>query len=94
MTLLQLQAAELAFGHVPLLQDVSFVLQEGERVCLLGRNGSGKSTLLGVLEGRIILDSGEIWRQSGLKVSALAQDVPEGMDATLFEVVAGGLGDD
>lgn len=94
MTLLQLHAAELAYGHVPLLEDVSFVLQEGERVCLLGRNGSGKSTLLGVLEGRITLDSGEIWRQSGLRVSALAQDVPEGMDATLFEVVAGGLGDD
>jgi ATP-binding cassette subfamily F protein uup len=92
MTLLQLQAAELAYVHVPLLHEVSFVLQEGERVCLLGRNGSGKSTLLGVLEGRIRLDAGEVWRRSGLRIAALAQEVPQGLDVTVFEVVASGLG--
>jgi ATP-binding cassette subfamily F protein uup len=76
----------------PLLENVTFQIEKGERVCLVGRNGVGKSTLLKLLGGEMLPDSGEIWRRQGLSVAALEQDVPAGFDGTIFDVVAQGLG--
>ncbi|HKQ29985.1 MAG TPA: ATP-binding cassette domain-containing protein, partial [Burkholderiales bacterium] len=45
MTLLSLRNISLAYGHYPLLANVDFQIEAGERVCLVGRNGTGKSTL-------------------------------------------------
>lgn len=93
MSLIQLQAASVAFGHLPLLSEVDLTIENRERVCLIGRNGTGKSTLLNVLAGRQPLDSGRYWRRDGLKVASLEQEVPAAESATLFEIVASGLGD-
>ena len=93
MSLIQLQAGCLAFGHVPLLDDVDLNIDSRERVCLIGRNGTGKSTLLNVLAGEQTLDSGQVWRRDGIRIARLAQEVPGTADETLFEVVSQGLGD-
>ena len=81
------------FAEQPLLDNVSFQIEKGERVCLVGRNGVGKSTLLKLLNGEMLPDSGEIWRRQGISVAALGQDVPAEFDGTVSEMVAGGLGD-
>lgn len=93
MPLLQLRDACLAFGHIPLLDHVDLVIEAKERVCLIGRNGTGKSSLLKVLNQRQPLDSGNLWIQDGLKIAQLAQEVPQAESETLFDTVAGGLGD-
>ncbi len=80
------------FSKPPLLENITFQIEKGERLCLLGRNGEGKSTLLKLLNGEILPDSGEIWRQQGLTVAALDQVVPREFEGTIFEVVADGLG--
>ena len=80
------------FSKPPLLENITFQIEKGERLCLLGRNGEGKSTLLKLLNGEILPDSGEIWRQQGLTVAALDQVVPQEFEGTIFEVVADGLG--
>ena len=46
MPILRLENISHAYGHVPLLTDVDFQVDAGERVCLIGRNGTGKSSLL------------------------------------------------
>jgi ATP-binding cassette subfamily F protein uup len=53
----------------------------------------GKSTLLKLFSGELLADSGTVWRQQGITVAALKQDVPPGFDGTIFEVVAEGLGE-
>ena len=71
---------------------MTFQIEKGERVCLVGRNGVGKSSLLKLLGGEMLPDSGDIWRRQGISVAALEQDVSAGFDGTIFDVVAEGLG--
>ncbi len=92
MTVLTLSQVSLAYGHKPLLDHVDFQIASGERVCLIGRNGTGKSTLFRVISGVAEADDGEIWRKDTLRISHLEQDVPEDGHDTLYDVVAGGLG--
>jgi ATP-binding cassette subfamily F protein uup len=81
------------FGEPPLLENVTFQIEKGERVCLVGRNGVGKSTLLKLLGGEMLPDSGDIWRRQGISVAALEQDVPAGFVGTIFDGVAEGFGE-
>ncbi len=91
MPLVSFDRISIAFGLQPLLEDASFQIDAGERVCLIGRNGSGKSTLLKLVDGEASPDAGEIWRQPGLAIARLAQDLPEADEASVYDVVAHGL---
>ena len=93
MALIGMRNVCWGFGEPPLLENVTFQIDKGERVSLVGRNGVGKSTLLKLLGGEMLPDSGDIWRQQGISVAALEQDVPAGFDGTIFDVVAEGLGE-
>jgi ATP-binding cassette subfamily F protein uup len=91
--LLSLQRIALAFGHLPLFEEADLQIEPGERIALIGRNGAGKSSLLRVLSGEQPPDGGTIWRDTGLRVSRLEQDVPAAGDRTVFAEVASGLGE-
>ena len=82
----------MSFGGPRLLDGISFQVEPGQRICLLGRNGEGKSTLLRLLSGDLTPDSGEIARSAGLTVARLSQKVPEVLTGTIYEVVTQGLG--
>ena len=92
MALISTQGVSVGFGGPLLLEDVTFSMDVGERVCLVGRNGSGKSTLLKLLAGEIVPDGGKIVRNRNLKVTRLEQEVPESLSGSIFTVVAAGLG--
>ncbi len=93
MALISLRDVSVSFGGPLLLDHVNLQIERGERVCLLGRNGAGKSTLMRLMHGDLIPDEGEIARQQGLRIALLPQEVPQGLDGTTFEIVAGGLDD-
>ena len=93
MALINLRNVSLAYGGPPLFEQVDFQIEPGERVCLVGRNGTGKSTFMKLLSGDILPDEGEIVRQQGLRVARLTQEVPHGLEGTVYDVVAGGLGE-
>ncbi|HVC20351.1 MAG TPA: ATP-binding cassette domain-containing protein [Vicinamibacterales bacterium] len=93
MPLVALDHVSVAFGHLPLLDEVSLQIEPGERVCVLGRNGAGKSTLLQIVSGELPPDTGTLWRQPGTRVARLVQDVPLSADRPVFDIVADGLGD-
>ena len=58
MSILSLIDVSMAFGGPQLLNKVTLHMDEGERICLLGRNGEGKSTLMRIMTGTIFPDSG------------------------------------
>jgi len=92
MPLFTLDSVSVAFGHLPLLDRVAFQIDRGERVAVIGRNGTGKSTLLKIVAGALAPDAGTVWRQPGVVVSRLEQDVPLATAKPVFDVVAEGLG--
>ncbi|HHH10592.1 MAG TPA: ATP-binding cassette domain-containing protein, partial [Sorangium sp.] len=92
MALLSLRDVQLAFGGPPLFTSLTLHIQQGERLCLLGRNGTGKSTLLKVLSGELSVDDGVVERSRGLRVGVLRQQVPnDADDSTVAQVVRGGV---
>ena len=91
MTFLTLLDAQLAFGHVPLLDHAEFALDAGERVGLIGHNGAGKSSFLRILAGLEQADDGRMQMQQGLRVTYVAQEPVFADGATVFEVIAEGL---
>ena len=92
MAVLSLNDVTFHFAGPPLLEHAELRIEQGERVCLLGRNGAGKSTLMRLLLGELHPDSGSIECQAGLKIARQEQDVPRGTGRTVVEEVAQGIG--
>ena len=91
MALITLLDAQLAFGHVALLDHAGFSLEANERVGLIGRNGAGKSSLLKILGGMEKPDDGSLQVQAGTRIAYVAQEPNLAPDATVFEAASEGL---
>ena len=91
MALLTLIDAQLAFGHVALLDGAALALENGERVALIGRNGAGKSSLLKILAGLDKPDDGTLQIQTGLRRVYVAQEPLFDTGSTVFDAVAEGV---
>ena len=92
MALISYRNLSVSFGGPLLLDDVGISIEKKERICLLGRNGEGKSTLLRILSGQIGADKGESERVPDFRVAKLDQEIPNGVEGSVFDVVAQGLG--
>ena len=76
-----------------MLDGVDLVLNDHERVCLIGRNGAGKSTLMQVITGQIAPDAGNVWRADGLQIATLPQEVPLNDPRSVYQAVSASLGE-
>ena len=72
--LLQISDISLTFGGNPVFDNLSLVVQPGDRVALVGRNGSGKSTLMKVMAGLVEVDRGTRVVSPGVSVGYMEQD--------------------
>ena len=93
MPLAILDKLELAYGHWPLLDGASLVIDVGERFGLIGRNGTGKSSLMKIISGEIKPDAGEVWRKPGLRLAYVPQEPKFSPGHSVFEAVAEGVGE-
>ncbi|MDO8299094.1 ATP-binding cassette domain-containing protein [Lacisediminimonas sp.] len=93
MAVITLSDAQLAFGHVALLNHTEFSLENGERVGLIGRNGTGKSSLLKIIAGRFKLDDGLLVLQQGLRTAYVEQEPSFDPELTVFDAVSNALGE-
>ena len=92
MSLLRVRNLRLGFGGPLLFNGLDLNIEAGERVCLVGRNGCGKSTLLKLLTGSIQPDEGELELRQDCRVALLGQELPGEINASVYDVVASGLG--
>ena len=91
MPLIRFDAVSLKFGAHALLRETDFMIDAGERVCLIGRNGAGKTSMLRLVTGEVEPDSGEINMPSVIGISQLEQALPRDLHQQVTEFVAGGL---
>ena len=91
MALITLLDAQLAFGHVALLDHADFSLESSERIGLIGRNGAGKSSLLKILGELSKPDDGSMQVQQGLRIAYVAQEPQLDAQATIFQAACVGL---
>ena len=93
MSIITVANLEFHIGPRHLLDKVSFAIDAGERLCLLGRNGEGKSTLLKILSGQLQADDGLIQQHQSCRVAYVSQEPQFNSCGTVFDTVAEGLGD-
>ena len=88
MSLLSVDRAAYSNHAGTLFENVSFTINEGDHIGLIGNNGCGKSTLLKAIMGELELSKGRIQKQRGIKIGYIAQSVPERFEnMTLYEVL-------
>ncbi|HAO45418.1 MAG TPA: ATP-binding cassette domain-containing protein, partial [Ferruginibacter sp.] len=63
-----------SFGIRTLFNNISFYVEEGDKIALVARNGSGKSTLLKIIAGLDTADNGTVWVHKDIKVVMLQQE--------------------
>ena len=82
---LQIENLSKSFGDLVLFSDISFVVEERQRIGLIARNGKGKSTLLKIIAGEEPLDDGKITLRGGVRVGYLEQEPDFNGDLTVIE---------
>lgn len=82
---LQIDGISKSFGVLQLFSDISFVVEERQRIGLIARNGKGKSTLLKIIAGDDVPDSGKITMRTGLRVGYLEQEPDFDENLTVIE---------
>src|ERR1700736_1554835 len=81
-----------AFGAITVLEDISFVINSGDRVGIVGSNGVGKTTLLSILVGQESLDAGSSSFAPSTETGYLPQTTPEFYGRTMQDLIYESLG--
>ncbi|MBX9448996.1 MAG: ABC-F family ATP-binding cassette domain-containing protein [Taibaiella sp.] len=89
MHYLSVENLSKTYADRPLFEDISFNINEGDKVALVALNGSGKSTLLKIITGEEIPDEGKVWIHKDVQVVMLGQDAPYQADQTIADVIFG-----
>lgn len=87
MLQLRFNKVSLQFDERPLLVDLSFSIEKGDRVAIIGRNGTGKSTLLKLIQCALEPDEGTVETAQHLKIAYMQQHPPESSTQTLRDFI-------
>ena len=87
--LLDLENVSFGYDEKTILENVTFTINEGERIGFIGPNGEGKTTLIRLMAGELSADGGKIYRKSGLKCGYLAQTGGYESENTVYEEMRG-----
>ena len=82
---LQIENISKSFGELELFSDISFTVEERQRIGLVARNGKGKSTLLKIIAGEEPFDNGKITLRNGVRVGYLEQEPEFASNVTVIE---------
>lgn len=89
--LITFNSVNFSYIGEPILSDINFTLNEGERVGLIGENGAGKTTLLKLITGDLAPESGAVQKKNGISVGFLAQTGGFESDGTVYSEMLGAV---
>ncbi len=89
--ILNAQGVSKRFGAVPLFQEISFTVSDGDRIGLIGPNGAGKSTLLAVLAGEQEPDAGELAVRKRARIGYIKQESSFAPGLTVRDVLVAAM---
>ena len=89
--LITFNSVNFSYIGEPILSDINFTLNEGERVGLIGENGAGKTTLLKLITGDLSPESGAVQKKNGISVGFLAQTGGFESDGTVYSEMLGAV---
>ena len=87
MNLLTVEGVGKTFQDKAIFEDISFGINQGQKIALIAKNGSGKTTLLKVIAGELAPDQGEVNKRKGLRISFLAQEPQLNPSHTIEECI-------
>ena len=85
MIVLSCKDIQKTYGIKKVLENITFTVEDGEKIGIVGLNGSGKSTLFNILSGETSKDIGDIYIQKGLRIGYLKQNININSNKTLFD---------
>lgn len=89
MSVIELKNFSQGFGDKQLFDDANFVLNDKEKIGIIGLNGAGKSTLIKILIGEVLIDEGTIYKHPRFTIKYLDQHANITSDETIKEFLAG-----
>ncbi|MBS4538585.1 ABC-F family ATP-binding cassette domain-containing protein [Clostridium sp. D2Q-11] len=87
MNLLSIESVSKRYSEKELFNNISFGINEGDKIGLIGINGTGKSTLLKIITGEVIPDSGRIIKGNNVRIEYLSQNPYFNEEATVLEQI-------
>lgn len=89
MSIISINNFSQNYGDKLLFEDTSFMLNPNEKMGLTGVNGAGKSTLIKIIMGQVLVDKGEVYRNSKYNIVCLDQHAEINQDCSVKEYLAG-----
>jgi ATP-binding cassette subfamily F protein uup len=90
---LQLDNLSKNWGDLELFKDISFTINQGDKVALIAKNGAGKTTLMNILSGDEVADSGKVLFNSDIRIGYLRQLPELNPDETILEAAFSSTGE-
>ena len=85
MTLIDLQNVSKTFVGEPIFRDISWQINSGRKIGLIGANGCGKTTLFRIIAGELRPETGQVFRAKNLRVGFLRQEIRLEGELTLLD---------
>lgn len=87
MNLLTVENISKSYGEVVLFSNISFGINQGQKIALVAKNGSGKTSILNIVAGKDSTETGQITQRKGIQISFLEQEPDLNPDLTIEQTI-------
>ena len=87
MNYLTVEGVSKSFGERVLFEDITFYINQGDRVAFIAKNGTGKTSLMDIIMKKEEAGAGTVWLHHKISIGYLSQDPSLDLEATVFEAV-------
>lgn len=87
MNYLTVEGVSKSYGERVLFEDITFYINEGDRIAFIAKNGTGKTSVMNIIMGKEEADKGKVWLHNKVSIGYLSQDPELNPESSVFEAV-------